>query len=83
MNSQLKMVSKHVETKNDNNKGISLQFLRNNLSNFELIKFRSYGFYGVLKSDLPENYKAKEETFIMQNQINGRNISCLWIKKRL
>lgn len=73
----------HVETKNNNNKGISLQFLKNNLSNFELIKFRSYGFYGVLKSDLPENYKAKEETFIMQNQINGRNISCLWIKNLL
>jgi len=71
----------HVETKNDTNKGISLQFLKNRLPNFELIKFRSYGFFGVLKSDLPFHFKDKEEEFSIQNQSNGRNISCIWIKK--
>ena len=72
----------HVETKNDtSNKGISLIYLKKQLHNFELIKMRSYCFFGVLKSDLLDNYKDKESKFISENQINGRNISCIWIKK--
>lgn len=72
----------HVETKIDTvNKGISLEFLKKQLKNLDLIKMRSYGFYGFLKSDLIENYKQKEEQFIQDNQVNGRNISCIWIKK--
>jgi 2-polyprenyl-3-methyl-5-hydroxy-6-metoxy-1,4-benzoquinol methylase len=71
----------HVETKSDFvNKGISLQFLKNQLKNFELIKMRSYGFFGYLKSDLLDSYKVHEEQFIKENQVNGRNISCIWIK---
>jgi len=73
----------HVETKTDTNKGISLQFLKNKLPNFELIQFRSYGFFGVLKSDLSSHFKEKEEEFIAQNQNNGRNISCIWIKNKI
>lgn len=72
----------HVETKGDTvNKGISLEFLKKQLRNFDLIKMRSYGFYGFLKSDLIEKYKDKEEQFIRQNKLDGRNISCIWIKK--
>jgi ubiquinone/menaquinone biosynthesis C-methylase UbiE len=72
----------HVETKSDTlNKGISLRFLQNQLNKFDLIKMRSYGFFGYLKSDLMEEYKEKEEQFISENQLNGRNISCIWIKK--
>ncbi|MFN3754434.1 class I SAM-dependent DNA methyltransferase [Flavobacterium sp.] len=72
----------HVETKSDSmNKGISLQFLKKELQNFELIKMRSYGFYGFLKSDLTESYQEKEAQCIAENQINGRNLSCIWIKK--
>lgn len=72
----------HVETKSDTlNKGISLLFLQNQLKNLDLIKMRSYGFFGYLKSDLIDKYKAKEEQFINENQVNGRNISCVWIKK--
>lgn len=72
----------HVETKtNTLNKGISLSFLKTELKNFDLIRMRSYGFYGFLKSDLIDSYKEKEEAFIRDNQINGRNISCIWIKK--
>lgn len=71
----------HVETKNDSiNKGISLIFLKNQLFNFKLINQRSYGFFGLLKSDLPENLKVIEDELIMQNECNGRNISCVWIK---
>ena len=72
----------HVETKKDMvNKGISLRFLQTQLVNFDLINMRSYGFYGFLKSDLTEDYQQKEAQFIAQNQRDGRNISCLWIKK--
>lgn len=71
----------HVETKNDIlYKGISLQFLKKHLKNFKLISQRSYGFYGKLKSDLGEDLMKKEEEFISKNQLNGRNISCVWIK---
>lgn len=72
----------HVETQTDTlNKGISLKFLKNQLQEFELIKMRSYGFFGLLKSDLIPSFKAEEDKLIAQNQINGRNISCIWIKK--
>lgn len=72
----------HVETKNDTvNKGISLYYLKRQLPNFELIKMRSYCFFGVLISELIDNYKEMEEKFIADNQLNGRNISCIWIKK--
>lgn len=72
----------HVETKNDSiNKGISLIYLKKQLPNFELIKMRSYCFFGVLKSDLIDNYKEEESKLIVENQINGRNISCIWMKK--
>jgi len=72
----------HVETKSDTiNKGISLNYLKKQLENFKLIKMRSYGFYGFLKSDLMEDYKEKEEKLIQDNQLNGRNIACVWIKK--
>lgn len=71
----------HVESKlNTENKGISFEFLKAQLLNFQLIKQRSYAFYSVLKSDLPEEFKKNEAQFIDQNQLNGRNISCIWIK---
>lgn len=72
----------HVETKTDSvNKGISLKFLKNQLQNFELLQMRSYGFFGYLKSDLIESYQAEETQLITENQTNGRNISCIWMKK--
>lgn len=72
----------HVETKEDTmNKGISLQFLQTQLLNFELIKMRSYGFYGFLKSDLIESYQENEARFIAENRVDGRVISCVWMKK--
>ena len=72
----------HVETKNDTvNKGISLDYFKKQLQNFELIKMRSYCFFGVLKSDLLASCKEKESKLIAENQVNGRNISCIWIKK--
>lgn len=72
----------HVENKSNKlNKGISLGFLAAQLGNFKLISQRSYAFYGFLKSDLNDKFKQKEDELIAQKQLNGRNISCLRIKK--
>lgn len=71
----------HVESKlSPENKGISFEFLKNNLNNFSLVKQRSYAFYNVLKSDLPATLQSEEDRLIAQNELNGRNISCIWIK---
>ncbi len=73
----------HVENKFDvAPKGISMTYLQKCLANFSLIKQRSYAFYGVLKSDLPEQLKKNEDLLITQNALNGRNISCVWIKNK-
>jgi ubiquinone/menaquinone biosynthesis C-methylase UbiE len=73
----------HVESKNEYlNKGISFHFLKEQLENYTLINKRSYGFYGVLKSDLNSKYKEKEEKFISKNDLSGRNISCVWRKNK-
>lgn len=61
-------------------KGISFKFLDNSLRNFTLVNRRSYGFYGKLKSELSEKLKSQEEKFILQNCLDGRNISAIWIK---
>jgi ubiquinone/menaquinone biosynthesis C-methylase UbiE len=72
----------HVELSDDKEtKGISFNFLKNHLKQFDLIKQRSYGFYGELKSELNPDFKENESKFIQENQLNGRNIACVWIKK--
>jgi ubiquinone/menaquinone biosynthesis C-methylase UbiE len=72
----------HVETKkNTESKGISLFFLKNQLVNFNLINHRSYGFYGVLKSELFNEFLEKENELIQNNVHNGRNLSGIWVKK--
>lgn len=70
----------HVETK-EMVKGISLSYLKSQLTNFELINMRSYGFFGPLKSELINSYKEKENRFILTHDLNGRNMSCIWLKK--
>ena len=71
----------HVESKSDKvNKGIFASQLKNCLNNFTLINQRSYAFYGVLKSDLPAQLKKNEGVLISKNELNGRNVSCIWLK---
>lgn len=72
----------HVESKiNTENTGISFQFLKRELAGFTLIKQRSYAFYSVLKSKLPGELKEIEDQLVAKNELNGRNISCIWKKK--
>ncbi len=60
--------------------GISLKFLKENLSGYSLIKARSYGFFGILKSKLIPEFQDLEEKAILNGEINGRNIAGTWIK---
>ena len=72
----------HVPSKsNPNTKGISLNLLKKQLKTFKLIKQRSYGFFGKLKSDLHTELQQKETQLIKKNQLNGRNLSCIWMKE--
>lgn len=64
----------HVE----NYRGISLKFLQKELGNYRLIKERSYAFYGELKTNLPEIFREKEESFIQKNQLDGRELLAIW-----
>ncbi|MEC4004395.1 class I SAM-dependent methyltransferase [Flavobacterium sp. SUN052] len=74
----------HVETKDIiENKGISFNFLKKQLSDFSIVSQRSYGFYGLLKSDLSEEFQEKESELINKNDLTGRNIACLWKKNNL
>ena len=72
----------HVQSKaNPSTKGISMEFLKSQLTGFHLINQRSYGFFGRLKSDLNEEFKKEEEKLIAKNKLNGRNLSGIWMKK--
>ena len=67
---------------NDFSKGISFKYLQENLSGFKNISHRSYGFFGALKSELPNNLQKTEDELIAKNALNGRNLCCVWQKKQ-
>ena len=60
--------------------GISLELLKGNLPDYTLLKARSYGFFGSLKSKLIAEFQTLEEKAILNGEINGRNIAGAWIK---
>ena len=61
--------------------GISFKFLKECLSNYEPITRRSYGFYGLLKSELTSHFQELESMHIHNKKLNGRLLSAVWIKK--
>lgn len=67
---------------NDEINGISLHFLKHTLKDFTLLSTRSYGFFGVLKHDLPSNFKEIEEQLIQEKSLFGRNLACIWQKNQ-
>ena len=72
----------HVPSKtNTLSCGISFDFLEKQLYEFKNISRRTYGFFGVLKSDLPTDFQEREQQLISQNNISGRNLACVWQKK--
>lgn len=62
--------------------GITKQLLKDNLPQYSLASYRTYGFYGTLYSNLDKLYKSREKDFIEQKDQYGRNFSSAWIKQK-
>ena len=67
---------------NDNVNGISTELIKKYLTNYQLINHRSYGFFGDLKSELPENFKKIVDKYIRENNLSGRHLSAIWQKNK-
>lgn len=63
-------------------KGISLSHLKSILNDFTLTSFRSYGFFGYLKSELMANYQPQEERLIDEAKPNGSYFGAVWVKSQ-
>jgi SAM-dependent methyltransferase len=61
--------------------GISKNFLEKVLQNYKLISYRTYAFFGTLKSNLDPIYQQREQELIENKDMNGRNFSSIWIKE--
>jgi 2-polyprenyl-3-methyl-5-hydroxy-6-metoxy-1,4-benzoquinol methylase len=63
------------------NNGISLKNLEESAKIISLAYFNTYCFFGKLKSDLPEEYKAEENELTLTDDKFGRNFNSMWIRK--
>lgn len=63
--------------------GITKQLLKDNLPQYSLASYRTYGFYGTLYSNLDKLYKSREKELIEQKDQHGRNFSSAWIKQNI
>ncbi len=59
--------------------GISLSRMRELLP-YQLIGARSYGFFGFLESELPAEFRSREQQLIQEHAVNGRYLAATWIK---
>jgi SAM-dependent methyltransferase len=58
--------------------GISIQRMKQWLTDYTLQSTRSYAFFGPLWSDLPEKLKKHEEELAEKKALNGRHIGATW-----
>ena len=65
---------------NANAKGISFRRLKDYLSDYQLINHRTYGFFGLSKSELPSQLVAQEDKFVQTQDKTGRNLAAVWRK---
>jgi 2-polyprenyl-3-methyl-5-hydroxy-6-metoxy-1,4-benzoquinol methylase len=65
----------------DQSLGISLREMRGWLGSYDLVSARSYGFFGTLVSQLPEDLAAQEVALRESNAPNGHFLSASWRKK--
>jgi 2-polyprenyl-3-methyl-5-hydroxy-6-metoxy-1,4-benzoquinol methylase len=62
-----------------NNRGISIRSMAADyLSGYNLVRSRSYAFFGKLWSELTDDFRLKEDELQKQFAPNGRNISAVW-----
>ena len=62
--------------------GISVKRLQAWLPDYDLVSERSYGFFGVLESDLPEKLKAEENRLSAEGALNGEHVSACWRRRQ-
>jgi len=63
------------------NQGISLAELTKSLAGYHLLSYRTYGFFGALNSNLPDQFKEAEQQLIAEGDKFGRNFGSVWIKQ--
>ncbi|HTH81502.1 MAG TPA: class I SAM-dependent methyltransferase [Mucilaginibacter sp.] len=61
--------------------GISKSSLINGLSEYDLVSYNTYAFFGILKSNLDTLFEQKEQELFLNKDLFGRNFSSAWIKK--
>jgi ubiquinone/menaquinone biosynthesis C-methylase UbiE len=59
--------------------GISINAMGHCMRDYTLISHRSYGFYGVMPSDLPPALRAEERQLTCNGALNGHQVSGLWM----
>jgi hypothetical protein len=58
--------------------GISIRQMKQWLPEYDCVSQRSYGFFGVLWSDLPERLKRREEEWRQARALNGLHVGAAW-----
>jgi hypothetical protein len=61
--------------------GISIERMKTWLPEYELVKQRSYGFFGVLGSHLPPALRSREEQYIKNGELNGEHVGASWRRR--
>ncbi len=62
--------------------GISIERMKAWLPDYELVTQRSYGFFGMLGSSLPPNFRQREEQYIQAGELNGDHIAAAWRRRK-
>lgn len=62
-------------------KGISIAQMTNALPEYRLIRRRSYGFFGVLESELPRRFRKEEIALRERGVLDGHLVSASWARQ--
>lgn len=61
-------------------KGIEKESLAKNLAQYSQTSYRTYGYFGMLMSNLDKRYQLTEKELASKNDQNGRYFCSAWIK---
>jgi hypothetical protein len=60
--------------------GISIDRMKAWLPDYRLVSRRSYGFFGVLSSNLPESLRRREDQYVQDGELNGEHAAAAWLR---